>query len=285
MSPEGSLHTFTTPEPVDLRIELWTGKIDIEAEETAETRVELEPMHGDESAQDAINRARVEQRGEEIVVLLPKVKSGFFGRRGEVHARIRVPLQSNLKVETASADVEADGVLGDAEVSSGSGDVSLDVVDECHLRTGSGDISVNTANGSVDTKCGSGDLVIGTIGGDANAMAGSGDVIVSSIAGMLKVKTGSGDIVVKSCGEGLDALAGSGDLLVKRIERGRLKAKTGSGDISVGVADGTAAYLDIMTVTGDVESDLDASEAPVDGDKTVEIIIQSGSGDVVLQRA
>ena len=74
-------------------------------------------------------------------------------------------------------------------------------------------------------------------------------------------------------------------MLVRRIDHGRLKAKTGSGDITVGVADGTAAYLDIATVTGDVTSSLDASEAPSDGDQTVELIIQSGTGDVVLQRA
>jgi hypothetical protein len=40
-----------------------------------------------------------------------------------------------------------------------------------------------------------------------------------------------------------------------------------------------------MTVTGDVESELDGSEAPIDGDLTVEISAQTGSGDVVLQRA
>ncbi len=103
--------------------------------------------------------------------------------------------------------------------------------------------------------------------------------------GTLKIKTGSGDIIVKHAGDGVDAMAGSGDLLVRRIDHGKLKAKTGSGDITVGVADGTAAYLDITTVTGDVTSSLDASDAPGDGDQTVELIIQAGTGDVVLQRA
>jgi hypothetical protein len=40
-----------------------------------------------------------------------------------------------------------------------------------------------------------------------------------------------------------------------------------------------------MSVTGDVSSDLDGSEAPADGEATAEILVQTGSGDVVLQRA
>ena len=97
-------------------------------------------------------------------------------------------------------------------------------------------------------------------------MAGSGDVSIDSVGGKLNVKTGSGDLTVTSAGRTVDAVAGSGDVLVKRVEQGSLRMKTGSGDVSVGVATGTAAYLDIMTVTGDVSSDLDASDAPSDGD-------------------
>lgn len=279
------MYTFNTPDPVNLRVEVWVGHVEIYAEDTGETTVELKPMNGDNGTQDLIDDTRVEQRGNEIVVLMPKVKSGLFGRKGQVRATIRVPLDSNIKVETASADLDTHGRLGNAKVISGSGDVHLDQVAHGECRTGSGDIAIDTASGSVDTKCGSGDVVIGSVGGDGDFVAGSGDVVIDSVGGGLKIKTGSGDILIKSSGPNVDALAGSGDLLVRRIEQGRLKAKTGSGDITIGVADGTAAYLDVMTVTGDVTSSLDSTEAPGDTESTVELIIQAGSGDVVLQRA
>jgi DUF4097 and DUF4098 domain-containing protein YvlB len=285
MSSEANMHTFDTPGPINLQVELWVGRVDIHAEETAQTTVDLQPMHGDSTAQEIIDRARVEQHGDEIVVLMPKVKSGFFGRKGEIIATIRVPLDSSVNVETSSADLVTHGRLGDAKAQSGSGDVRLDHIADGQLRTGSGDLTIDTATGSIDSKCGSGDVEFSNVGADADIIAGSGDVTVGSIGGNLKVKTGSGDIIVRDAGDSVDAMAGSGDLLVKRIERGRLKAKTGSGDISVSVAEGTAAYLDVMTVTGDVSSSLSASEAPGDGDKTVELIIQAGTGDVVLQRA
>jgi DUF4097 and DUF4098 domain-containing protein YvlB len=285
MTTEASMHTFTTPNPVRLRVELWHGKLTVEAVETDTTTVHLRPVDDSAGAQDLIDNAKVEQRGDEIVVLLPRAKSGLFRSRAEVDARIQVPLDSSAKLETGSADIETAGRLGNVNASSGSGDVSVELAAEAQVRTGSGDISVDDVSGSCDIKGGSADVRVGTVGGSADIMAGSGDVEIDRVERTLRIKTGSGDVVVQGPGESVDAMAGSGDVLLSRVAHGRVKVKTGSGDIVIGVARGTAAYLDIMTVTGDVTSDLDASDTPTGADLTAEINVQSGSGDVVLQRA
>jgi DUF4097 and DUF4098 domain-containing protein YvlB len=279
------MHTFATPTPVRLRVELWQGRLMVEAVETDQTTVDLRPLHGSGGAQELIDNARVEQRGDEIVVLMPRAKSGLFRSRAEVEARIQVPLGSSAKLETGSADIQTTGSLGDVNVTSGSGDVSVELATEAQIRTGSGDISVDGVSGSCDIKAGSADVRVGSVGADADVLAGSGDVQITQVGGTLRIKTGSGDVVVQGPGESVDAMAGSGDVLLSRVDHGRVKVKTGSGDIVIGVARGTAAYLDIMTVTGDVTSDLDASETPTSADLTAEINVQSGSGDVVLQRA
>jgi DUF4097 and DUF4098 domain-containing protein YvlB len=278
MTTEEAMHTFETPNPVNLRVELWQGSVDITAEDTQTTTVQL---RGD---QDLIDSAKVEQRGDSIDVLMPKIKSGLFRRGAEVDARIVVPKQSNARVQTASADIRTHGDLGEVDAASGSGDVEIDQAAEADVRTGSGDITVAKVHGDCTTKSGSAEVALGKIGGDCDVLSGSGDVVIDEVVGKLKIKAGSGDIVVKSTGDGVDAMAGSGDLLLRRVDRGRVKAKTGSGDITVGVANGTAAYLDVMTVTGDVSSELDGAEPPVDGELTAEIFVQTGSGDVVLQR-
>ncbi len=279
------MHTFETPSPVNLKVELWQGQVTVHATDTTTSTVELEPLGNDPAATDMIDNATVEQRGDEIVVLMPKIRGGLFRRQGHVLATITVPTHSSAKIETASADVDTHGELGDTRISTGSGDLELDTVASADVKTGSGDVELKVARGNCSVKGGSSDITLDEVGGNADILAGSGDVVVGQIAGTLKIKTGSGDIVVKDAGEGVDAMAGSGDLLVRRIDHGKLKAKTGSGDVTVGVADGTAAYLDITTVTGDVTSSLDASEAPSEDDRTVELIIQAGTGDVVLQRA
>jgi DUF4097 and DUF4098 domain-containing protein YvlB len=285
MTTEATMYTFNTPDPVDLRVELWQGQVNVVADDTDTTTVELLPLRGDSAAKEAIDNARVEQRGNEIVVLMPKAKGSLFRARNEVEANIRVPSNSNAKIETASADIETHGVLGDVRASSGSGEVSIDHSADLDVRTGSGDIQATTVNGSCNIKCGSADVKIGVVTADADIVAGSGDVVIDSVGAKLNSKSGSGDLILASAGHTVDAMAGSGDLLVKRIEQGKVKMKTGTGDVVIGVASGTAAYLDIMTVTGDVTSDLDSTDGPNSSDRTVDINIQSGSGDVVLQRA
>jgi DUF4097 and DUF4098 domain-containing protein YvlB len=216
---------------------------------------------------------------------MPKGKGGLFGRKGQVRATIAVPHESAMRVETGSADLKARGRFAKSSVRSGSGDVELDQIAEGDVQAGSGDVEVLRVIGSFKVKTGSGDVTIGPMGGDADIMAGSGDVTLETVKGTLKAKTGSGDVVIAGAGDRVDAMAGSGDVVVNRVERGEVYVKTGSGDITIGVAEGTAAYLDIQTVTGDVKSSLDVAAAPVDGDSRVSINVVSGTGDVVLQRA
>ncbi len=279
------MHSFHTPGPVQLRVELWEGTVSVVADETDTTTVELTPEKGDDSAQDLIDRTTVEQRGNEVVVLMPKAKGGLFRRGTSVQAVIHLPVDSDIHVETASADVDTRGPLADVHVSTGSGDVSLDLTTALKARLGSGDLRLGAARGSVDIKGGSSDLVIGDVAGAATILTGSGDVLLDHVGGRLTVKSGSGDVVLKHAGEDVNAMAGSGDLVLKRVEHGRVRAKTGSGDIAIGVAQGTAAYLDIFTVSGDFHSSLDSAGPPSNGEPTVEIDVKSGSGDVVLQRA
>jgi DUF4097 and DUF4098 domain-containing protein YvlB len=286
MSHSDSSYEFQTPGPVDLRVELNSGEIDITSSDSAMTTVELEAIHGDSYAKELIDNARVEQHGDKVSIIMPKSKGGLFGgRKGQVRATIQVPHESSLRVDTGAADLEARGRYAQASVRSGSGDIDLGQIASGDIQAGSGDVEVDRVLDSIKAKTGSGDVTVGPIAGDGDVIAGSGDVVLDSVGGSLRVKTGSGDVVVQAGGERIDAMAGSGDVLVRRVDRGEVQAKTGSGDVTIGVASGTAAYLDIQTVTGDVKSSLDNTSGPDDADSTVTISVTSGTGDVVLQRA
>lgn len=276
---ESTVYEFDTPQQVRLRVEVWVGSIDVTATETTTTTVELT---GD---QELIDAAKVEQRGDEIAVLVPRGKAGLFRKGGHIDARIVVPAGSRARLTSGSADMVTRGPLGDVKAESGSGEVEIEAGADVEVKTGSGDINVGAVSGRANVKSGSADVEIGGIDRDADILTGSGDVVVRSVGGQLKLKAGSGDVSLQQGGDGVDAMVGSGDVTIGRIDRGRVKVKTGSGDIMVGVATGISTYLDVMTVTGDVRSDLEGSEPPEQGSPTAEVTIQSGSGDVVLQRA
>jgi hypothetical protein len=69
------------------------------------------------------------------------------------------------------------------------------------------------------------------------------------------------------------------------VHHGRVKAKTVSGKISVGVAKGSAAHLDVTTMSGRVHSELESSQAPAEGEPQVELVLSSMSGSVNIARA
>jgi hypothetical protein len=84
-------------------------------------------------------------------------------------------------------------------------------------------------------------------------------------------------------GEELTVTTGSGDLLVKRVSHGILRFKAGSGNVDVGIVDGTAVFLDVMTGSGTVRSELDGSDQPDNG-PTAELHVMTGSGDIAINR-
>jgi DUF4097 and DUF4098 domain-containing protein YvlB len=63
-------------------------------------------------------------------------------------------------------------------------------------------------------------------------------------------KTGSGDVEVDRLGGTLLTKTGSGSLTIRRAVYGSAKAKGASGNISIGIEAGTAAWLDVSTVSG-----------------------------------
>jgi hypothetical protein len=64
-----------------------------------------------------------------------------------------------------------------------------------------------------------------------------------------------------------------------------VSVQTGSGEVVVGIAEGTAAQLDLRTGSGDVRNSLTPSDGPADGDETLVVHARTGSGDVIVARA
>ena len=71
---------------------------------------------------------------------------------------------------------------------------------------------------------------------------------------------------------------------MRRAGSGTVRANGASGDISIGIEEGTAAWLDVSTVSGRVDQELGESEPP-DRATTVEIAAHTVSGDLRVHRS
>ncbi|MGA5465070.1 DUF4097 family beta strand repeat-containing protein [Mycobacterium sp. NPDC050041] len=259
--------TFPTPEPIVADIEVVAGSVRLTAGDRDDTVVDIRPRDPSRASDiRAAENARVDfANGRLKIAAGPKMLA--LGGRGAVDVDIALPSRSRLQASTASADVYADGLLGDCRFSSASGRVALDVV-EGNLKadTASGDVAVRSVAGPVSISTASGDAVVELLHGELNFQAASGGLTVGELHGNARAQTASGPTTVTT------AVTGS------------LRARTGSGDVEIGLPHGTAARLDVSTASGTVRNTLQPSDGPSDGDRTLEVHARTGSGDILVRR-
>jgi DUF4097 and DUF4098 domain-containing protein YvlB len=277
--------TFQTPGPVRLDIRLGSGEIRLEASETAETTVRLEPLRDNDASNEAIQDARVEQRGDEILVDVRG--SRRFGRGADVLIEIACPEDSSVQAKSGSADVEGRGRFGSVEVETGSGDVQFsDVSGDAEIAAASGDVQLARIGGRGRINTASGDVQLSSVAGDAKINSASGDVQIREAGNRLEVNTASGDLNVGEASSSVSANSASGDQTIGSVSEGKVDLKTASGDIKIGIREGSTLWVDARSRSGEVRSELPVSDLPPEGEAPhVELRANSMSGDITVVRA
>jgi DUF4097 and DUF4098 domain-containing protein YvlB len=263
--------TFQTPGPIALELDVPAGDVDVRATETAETDVRVEPLN--DAARELIDDVLVELQGSgtrtRLVVTVTGRRRLLSFRSPEFAVTVTCPSGSDLVVRSASADVEARGSFGSAEVHTASGDATLDhVAGTARVRSASGDVRVRAVDGDAELNTVSGDVDVGRVGGTLVSTLVSGDLTVADAASSVRTKSVSGD-------QELNAVA-----------EGEVSATSVSGDIRIGVRRGSKLWIDASSVSGSMSSELELSDAAPAGEgPLVEVRAKSVSGDVGVVRA
>ena len=273
--------SFHTPRQLAVSVKLPRGDIAVETSESDETVVTLDGS-GDRTSRQ-IERAdvRLENRGDydELIVDVDpeeitwsagrlKLAINFDLRKDSVDLHLRVPHGTILRTATGSADVRAGGRYRQLEMKSGSGDISVDDVEEdATINVASGDVRIDRVSGSLRLQSAAGDLSVGPVGGDA------------------EVKTAAGDIRLDQVGGNVSVHSASGDVRIGAVSAGRVELKSVSGDMLVGVRRGSRVWMDVKTVTGDASSELEPGGEDDGEGPLVELKATAMSGDIKIVRA
>jgi DUF4097 and DUF4098 domain-containing protein YvlB len=268
------VHRFPT-ERARLRVRNPAGDVRVETGDVAEATVELVPLNDSDVTREAIEKAVVAARGDDITVELEggrgwSLTIGNWGiGSAKVSVRITCPHRSDLECDTASADVRATGTLGEARVRTASGDVRLERVEgSLEAKSASGDIEVEQVEGRANLNTVSGDVDVRSAHGGIALNAVSGDVVVAEVRGDVSLNTVSGDQIVRA--------AGPGDVALKSV----------SGDVAVSMRRGLRVRLDVNSVSGQIGSELEVSDTPVASDAPeAQLRVRTVSGDVRIGRA
>ena len=243
------------------------GSVTVRAVEgAARLEVSVEPL--DDAAEQLIDRVEVDVRegdADSPTRLRVTVPERRLLRTPAFAVRITTPAGTAARIAVASADVELTGRLGALDLSSASADLDVEQGTDVRLRTASGDARV------------------GIVDGAGSIASASGDVRVGRAAGTLQLRTASGDVSVEQAGADVAISTASGDVTVAAATGGVVQVKTVSGDASVGVVPGLRVWLDLSSVSGRMESQLD-DEAAGDGPPELTLNLRSVSGDMRIHR-
>ncbi|MFF5288177.1 DUF4097 family beta strand repeat-containing protein [Paractinoplanes globisporus] len=261
------MYEFDHSGPVTVVFRAHGGSVDIVAEERLTVEVDVQPASA--GGAEAAENTRVVLEDDTLLIQVPGADFWTWRRSPKLKITARVPLGSSLAGKTASADVRAAGVYNDVRLDVASADVELgEATGDVALDAASGDLSVVRVGGSLRAKSASGDVRVGDVIGDVNAESASGDIRTGAVGGSLRAATASGDIEIGT------------------LREGKADIHSASGDVTVGVAAGSAVWMDASTISGKSITDLMAQPEtpPAAAPVHLEVRVRTASGDIRVHR-
>ncbi|MBB1246818.1 DUF4097 family beta strand repeat protein [Streptomyces durbertensis] len=277
--------SYDTPAPISLTAQLQAGSIRFGASDRSDTVVDVQPRDPKRD-QDvrAVEQTEVTYTNGVLTVRTPKQRN-LFGRPGIVDVIVELPTGSRVEVNGPWVQVLGEGRLGEVRVKSSAGDVRLEETGPLRLSASHGSISVDRVEGEAEISTSSGSLRVGVTDGPAVLKNSHGTTTVGAALGELRVSGANGDIEVRRAEASVVATTAHGTLRLNEVTRGEVQLETAYGSIEVGVREGTAAWLDASSGSGQVRNTLTASESPADAEETVSIRARTRFGNIDVLRA
>jgi DUF4097 and DUF4098 domain-containing protein YvlB len=198
---------------------------------------------------------------------------------------IELPSGSAVSAEMQVGDFRSAGRLGECGFKTSVGKVRLERTGPLRLHTSAGQVTADAIAGHAEISTGSGKVQIGEIEGSAVVKNSNGDIAIDTVTGDVRVRTANGDISVERAGAGVEAKTANGSIRLGEVARGSVVLETAMGDLEVGIAEGTAAWLEVNTGFGHVRNLLDEAARPTESDETVEVRGRTSYGDITIRRS
>jgi DUF4097 and DUF4098 domain-containing protein YvlB len=278
---------FETPEPISVTLELGVGNVRITASDRTDTTVDVRPSdESDESDVEAARRVRVDYANGLLQVTGPKARAFDFSRKTRsVEVSIGLPSGSQVSGEVQVGDLSGTGRLGEFSFKTSAGNARLERTGPLRVDTAAGHVTADGVAGDAEIHTGSGKIRIGETEGSVAVKNSNGDTTIAAATGAVRVRSANGDISVDRAGAGVDAKTSNGSIRLGEVARGSVELATAMGDLEIGIAEGTAARLDVNTKFGQVHNLLESTAGPEASDETVEVSAHTSFGAITIRRS
>jgi DUF4097 and DUF4098 domain-containing protein YvlB len=281
--------TFDTNQPIVASIEVSRGAVHVIAADRVDTVVAVNPSDRDRPEDvETAGRTVVDLANGTLSIRAPKPRgiAEHLGRKpiGSIEVTVELPEGSSLRADAGFTDVRCDGRLDDVDVKTGAGDVRLDQTGALRVHSGAGRVAVEEASGRAEIVT-AGDMTVGVVGGDADLKNLNGRTWIGRVGGGARVRSANGDVTIDDAGGDVTVRTANGNVRLGRVARGSVTIATGSGGLEIGVAEGTAAWIDAATKFGRVHNDLTSADDPERSGETVQVRARTRFGDVLIARS
>jgi putative adhesin len=281
------MHEFQTPEAIQAWLSLLVANVSVDATERQTTTVEVQPTDpGNPHDVEMVQRTKVSFDDGSLTIRSPRSALWLPSRpRGSIEVAVQVPAGSSVHAETATGALRTTGTLDVCRLDTAAGDVAIERSRTLRVNKAAGSVTIGEVTGDARIESASGEIEVGRIGGGAKIDTASGEVIVGSVDGDLTISGANGNIVIERCGASVKANTAFGTVRLLAVVQGKVKADSARGDIEIGIAEGTAAWLDLNTTFGHAHSELGEAHSPQGDERTVEVRASTAFGDITVRRA
>jgi DUF4097 and DUF4098 domain-containing protein YvlB len=182
-------------------------------------------------------------------------------------------------------DIRCAGRLGECRLKTSGGTSGWNAPARCVCSTSAGHITADGIAGNADISTGSGKVQIGEVEGAAVVKNSNGDTAIDAVSGDVRVRNANGAIEVERARSGVDVKTHNGSIRLDEVVRGSVVLETATGDLDIGIAKGTAAWLEVNTGFGHVRNLLESAARPDEADQTVEVRGRTSYGDITIRRS
>ena len=278
---------YETPEPISVTLELGVGNVRIAASARADTVVEVRPSDDtDESDVKAAQQVRIDYTNGTLRVVGPEGAGFRLLPQDQVGRGDDRPAERLRRVRSS-----ADGrrplcwSAGESGFKTSAGNLWLERTGPLRLDTSAGHITADGIAGNAEISTGTGKIQIGEVEGSAVVKNSNGDTEIDAVTGDVRVRAANGDIRVDRAGASVDVKTSNGNIRVGEVVRGSVVVGTAMGDLDIGIAQGTAAWLEVNTAFGHVRNLLENASRPAESDETVEVRGRTSYGDITIHRS
>ncbi|MET0425234.1 MAG: DUF4097 family beta strand repeat-containing protein [Actinoplanes sp.] len=266
-------------------MEFGVGNVRLAASNRTDTVVEVRPSNeSDRSDVEAAAQIRVDHSNGTLRITGPKRTFDFSKKSRSVEVSIELPSGSPISAHLVMGEIHGTGPLGECQIKT-TGHVRLEQTGPLRVHTGMGNVVADRVAGDADLSTATGKVEVGEVRGDVQVKNSNGDTTIDEVTGDVRVRNANGAIDVERAGGGVDLKTANGNVRLGEVVRGSVVAGTANGDLDIGIAEGTAAWLEVTTGFGRVSNLLENAIGPDEAEQTVEVRGRTGYGDITIHRS